>query len=101
MRWLVEAYERLAMPDSAASVFESIVSPRGLPGQQLTIRGIPYSFAHQRLVILYARLGRFDDARRHWKIFSETFTTPDPELRHFIDEAREALLASPRNSLKP
>ena len=59
-------------------------------------RGIAYSFAHQRLVLLYARMGRLEDARRHWKIFSETFTNPDPEVAHLVEEAREALLNAER-----
>lgn len=40
------------------------------------LRGLTYSFAHQRLVVLYAKLGRVEDARREWHIFSATFTTP-------------------------
>jgi hypothetical protein len=59
--------------------------------EERTSLGIPFSFAHQRLVLLYARMGRRADAERHWKIFSATFTHPDPELRHLADEARSAL----------
>jgi hypothetical protein len=36
-------------------------------------------------------MGRVEDATRHWKIFQEAFTNPDPEFRYLIDEAREAL----------
>jgi hypothetical protein len=41
-------------------------------------RGI--TFAHHRLVLLYSKMGRVEDTRRHWEIFEETFTNPDPEL---------------------
>lgn len=60
------------------------------------LRGLTRSFAHQRLVVLSARMGRFEDARRHREISSETFTNPDPEVRHLVDEAREALMGAER-----
>jgi len=44
--------------------------------------------------VLLARLGRLDEARRHWEIFRTTFTNPDPECAHLIDEARSALEAA-------
>jgi hypothetical protein len=53
--------------------------------------GIPFPFAHHRLVLLYSKLGRVEDARRHWEIFETTFTDPDPELVPMLDEARKAL----------
>jgi len=71
--------------DLAASAWTAFWLP------DLRLRGLTHAFAHQRLVVLYARMSRLEDARRHWKIFSETFTNPDPEVRHLIDEAREAL----------
>ena len=55
---------------------------------------ISYSFAHQRLVVLYARMGRVEDAERHWEIFNETFTNPDPDLVHLVDEARDVVAAA-------
>lgn len=36
-------------------------------------------------------MGRLKDASRHWRTFRETFTSPDPELRYLVDEARAAL----------
>jgi hypothetical protein len=53
-----------------------------------------YSFAHHRLVLLYSKMGRVDDARRHWEIFEKTFTNPDPKLAPMVEEAREALAAA-------
>jgi hypothetical protein len=46
--------------------------------------------------MLYARMGRPVDARRHWRVFSETFTNPDSELVHLVDEARAALASAER-----
>ena len=57
---------------------------------ELLLRGVILPFAHRRLVLLYARMGRLEDAKRHWKIFAETVRTPDPELRPLIEEARAA-----------
>ena len=57
-------------------------------------RGIALPFAHRRLVLLYARMGRLEDARRHWQIFTATVRTPDPELEPLIAEARAALMSA-------
>ena len=71
MRWLMaEAYDQLGRPDSAAAYLELVLSPARMSSEKRTLLGIPYSFAHQRLVLLYARMGRLTDAQRHWKIFS-------------------------------
>jgi len=92
MRWLVaQAYESLGRPDSAAAYLELLLSPLGRVDQEYLARGIAFSFAHRRLVLLYARLGRLEDARRHWEIFKETLAHPDPEMRPLIEEARAAL----------
>ena len=80
---LGRAYERLGQPDSAVAVYEYLAAPHRTP--------LPYSFAHQRLAVLYATLGRLDDARRHYRVFTETFTGPDAEVAHLLDEARTAL----------
>ncbi len=61
-------------------------------GPEFCVRGLFSSFAHHRLVLLYARMGRLEDARRHWKIFEDIFTNPDPELRPMVEEARQALV---------
>jgi tetratricopeptide (TPR) repeat protein len=94
-RWLVaDAYARLGELDSAAANLEITVDPAGAlrDGEDLEARGLISSFAHQRLVLLYARLGRVAEAQRHWKAFREAFTRPDPELVPLINEARQALL---------
>jgi tetratricopeptide (TPR) repeat protein len=90
-RWLVaQAYEGLGRPDSAAAYFELAMSPVGEAAALRDAR-IAYSYAHRRLVLLYAGMGRLNEARRHWEIFSATFTRPDPEMLPLLEEARAAL----------
>ena len=50
--------------------------------------------AHRRLVLLYARTGRLEEARRHWEVFSATFTRPDPEMLPLVAEARAPLASA-------
>jgi hypothetical protein len=56
--------------------------------------GAAHSYLRQHLIVLLARMGRVDEARRHWAVFRATFTNPDPELAHLVDEARTALEAA-------
>ena len=92
VRWfLAEAFERLDQADSAAAYLERVVSDPAPALQEAQLRGAMIPFAHRRLVLLYARMGRVEDAKRHWKIFTETVRTPDPEIQPLIAEAREAL----------
>jgi tetratricopeptide (TPR) repeat protein len=86
-RWLVaEAYEHMGPPDSAAAAFERVLEP---PESQGVVFFPPY--AHQRLVMIYARMGRREEAERHWQAFSSVFVNPDPEVRHLLDDARAAI----------
>jgi tetratricopeptide (TPR) repeat protein len=95
IRWLVaEAYERLDRPDSAAAYFERAIAPVPEGGTDFAQLRMASSFAHRRLVLLYARMGRMEDARRHWKSFSEAFTRPDPEMKPLVEEARAALASA-------
>jgi tetratricopeptide (TPR) repeat protein len=97
MRWmLANAYERLGQPDSAAAQLERLAAWQGASKVDANQRGLTDSFARQRLVLLYSRMGRLADARRHWRVFSETFTTPDPEMVHLVDEARAAVASAER-----
>jgi len=95
MRWLMaEAWERLGRPDSAAAFFELALSPqRMFWDERLPLRMIS-PFAHQRLVLLYARMGRIEDAKRHWQILREMVRTPDPKIEPLIAEARAALASA-------
>ena len=89
---LAEAHKAAGQLDSAVSYYEKLGSPvEFIRRWEPFASGLAYAFAHQRLVVLYARMDRIDDAERHWKIFRETFTDPDPSLVHLVDEALEAL----------
>ena len=95
MRWLVaEAYERLDRPDSAAAYFERAIASPPVGGTNWSDSRMAFSFGHRRLVLLYARMGRLQEARRHWEIFSSTFTRPDAEMRPLVEEARAALASA-------
>jgi hypothetical protein len=96
--FLAGAYERLGQLDSAAAQLERLATWQGSRGAYGNRRGLTHSFAHQRLVVLYARMGRVADARRHWQVLSTTFTQPDPEMQHFVDEARAALANAERRN---
>jgi tetratricopeptide (TPR) repeat protein len=92
VRWMVaEAYDRLGPPDSAVAYFEGAIVPLPLGGTDRTAPRMAFSFGQQRLVLLYARMGRLQEARQHWEILQQTFTAPDPELLPMIEEARQAL----------
>jgi len=95
VRWLLaDAFEKLGHPDSAAVYLEKVTADPGSALQESHLRGAACSFTHHRLVLLYARMGRIEDAKRHWKIFTETVDRPDPELRPLIAEARAALVSA-------
>jgi len=92
---LAQAHEATNQPDSAAVYYQKLGSPVQLARRwEGNAAGLAYPFAHQRLVLLYSRMDRVEDAARHWRIFSETFTNPDPELAYLVDEAREAFEAA-------
>jgi serine/threonine-protein kinase len=94
MQWLIaDAHEGLGQPDSAATALESMVSRWRCDDGQVE-RGIWYSFAQRRLVLLYARMGHVADARKHWDVFARTFTHPDPDLIPQVEEARTALASA-------
>jgi hypothetical protein len=88
---VAETYENAADLEKAAQAYELVLSPVRLADGELSQWGIVVPFAHQRLVLLYARMGRVEDARRHWEMFEKTFTDPDPELVPMVEEARRAL----------
>lgn len=95
---LARAHEATDDLESAVGFYEKLGSPPEIARRyDLYGAGLSYSFAHQRLVVLYAALGRIEDAERHWEAFSTSFTNPDPELVSLIDEAREALEAARAN----
>jgi tetratricopeptide (TPR) repeat protein len=96
VRWLVaEAEERLGRLEAAAATYDQVLSPlrsnvRWI-GQEECARAIYWPFAHQRLVIIYAKLGKAEEARQHWSILERTFTQPDSELVPLVEQARKAI----------
>ena len=60
--------------------------------------GAAQPYLRQHLIVLLTRLGRVQEARRHWEIFRTTFTNPDPEYAHLVDEARAALEGAERDA---
>jgi tetratricopeptide (TPR) repeat protein len=101
IRWITaDAYEQLGRLDSAAALLGDLVEPTRLDGPPLSTQAYAaaHSYLQQHLIVLLARLGRVEEARRHWRIFSETFTQPDPEVAHLVDEARAALQAAERKA---
>jgi Flp pilus assembly protein TadD len=94
---LANAYEKLNRSDSAAVYFEGVLPSRTPPyGVDTGARRALSSFAHYRLVALYARMGRRADAERHLRELETTLTRPDPSLRHWIPDARAAVAAMPQ-----
>jgi len=95
VRWfLADAFEKLGQPDSAAVTLERVISDPATAQREDHLRGIVVPFAHRRLVLLYAGMGRIEEARRHWQIFAATCRTPDPEIQPLIAEARAALASA-------
>jgi hypothetical protein len=95
LRWLAaEGYTRLHKPDSAAAMMELVLQPTRMPGSAYGLRGFIYPFAHRRLALWYATLGRRDKAAAHWRAFLDALQTPDAELAPLIREARQAYAAS-------
>jgi tetratricopeptide (TPR) repeat protein len=89
---LAQAFEATGDLDSAVTFYEKLASPMEMARRyDFYGAGLTYSFAHQRLVILYSELGRVEDARRVWAVFQATFSNPDPELVHLVEEARAAV----------
>jgi tetratricopeptide (TPR) repeat protein len=99
MQWILwlaaDAYERLGQLDSAAVLLRELLPPRPAWGETLSGTAA-HSFVLQRLIVLLARQGRVEEARRHWEIFRATFTNPDREYAHLVEETRAALEAAER-----
>jgi hypothetical protein len=95
VRWtLADAYERCNRPDSAAIWLERITSDPAPVEREIHYRGAVQSAAHQRLVLLYAGLGRIADAERHLAILERWWDRPDDIARRMLDEARTAVRAA-------
>ena len=87
MRWfLADAFEQLDRPDSAAAYLERIWDQPFRPPT-----GPDKPWAHRRLALLYARLGRIPDAERHLAAAEKALGRPDPAVRKMLEEARVAV----------
>jgi serine/threonine-protein kinase len=91
LRWLAAlAYAQLGRTDSAAAMMELVIRPTRMPGNAYAQRGITFPFAHRRLALWYAMLGKPEQARAHWRVVLETVRTPDADLTPLVEEARRA-----------
>ena len=93
LRWtMADAYERLGELDSAAAYFEDLASWKTYSSFELADHGLTHLFAHRRLVLLYAQMGRLEDARRHWTVLADARKGADPRTAALLEDARSALI---------
>ncbi|MGH7726297.1 MAG: protein kinase domain-containing protein [Candidatus Eiseniibacteriota bacterium] len=91
-RWmLADAFEQLAMPDSAVAYLGLILDPPANEPPHAGMRGQWEPFVRTRLVRVYAGMGRIEDAERQWMILSTTMTRPDAQATAMLDETRAVL----------
>jgi len=101
IRWfLADAFEKLAQPDSVAAYLEKITSDSAPTYRDEHIHGVAVTMAHRRLVMLYARMGRLEDAERHLALLQRMWARPGPIARRMLDEARGGV-ASARAMARP
>jgi tetratricopeptide (TPR) repeat protein len=94
IRWLVAtAQEKRGLLEQAAQAYELVLSPERLHHDVWTWRAALLPFAHQRLAILYMKLGKAPEAEKHAKALREVWADPDPALRPLLDEVRSAIEA--------
>jgi tetratricopeptide (TPR) repeat protein/tRNA A-37 threonylcarbamoyl transferase component Bud32 len=92
VRWtLADAYEGCGQRDSAVVWLERITSDPGPLNRDAYYRGAVVSVAHQRLVLIYARMGRAADAERHLAILERWWDRPDDVTRPMLEAARAAV----------
>ena len=92
IRWLVaQAQEKSGQLEQAAQAYELVLSPERLHHDVWTWRAEALPFAHQRLALLYGRLGKKAEAEKHAKALREAWARPDPALRPLLEEVRTAL----------
>jgi tetratricopeptide (TPR) repeat protein len=92
-RWFVaHAYERLGNLEAAINTYERILELKGCDtNDRFFLRPILMPHVHRKLGLLYARLGRAEEAHRHWQLFTELFSDLDPDLAPMLIEPRPAL----------
>jgi tetratricopeptide (TPR) repeat protein len=78
IRWLVaRAHEQAGRREEAVLAYELVLDPTRLHHDAWPWRALLGPFAHQRLAILYAQMGRQDDARRHLEALEQAWKNPD------------------------
>jgi len=98
MRWIVaNAYEQLGRLDSAATYYELVVQPKGVPPLHYSLRGICYGFAHLRLAQIDERRGDHAAALRELDTLLAAFQKPDSTTAPLLVDARRfrSRLAAP------
>jgi tetratricopeptide (TPR) repeat protein len=94
-RWIVaENFEALGEPDSAARYVRLVIEPPVLAGNTLGFTALAEPFARHRLVLLHARAGDADAARRAYERLAAAMVRPDPDRAAWLEEAREAVRAA-------
>jgi tetratricopeptide (TPR) repeat protein/predicted Ser/Thr protein kinase len=96
IRWLVgRAQESQGDLEAAAKSYTQLLVLKGCDdSDRLILRPLLLPFAHRWLALLYSRMGRIDEAQKHWRAFKETLSQPDPELLPMIEQTRKVLAAA-------
>ena len=81
-------------PDSAAAFLHLILDPPGAEPPNVVAAPLWEPFVRRRLAETAIRSGRMEEARRQWRILSESCVRPDDEARRLLDETRMALQAA-------
>jgi len=85
---LADAFEKLGAPDSAATYLDRMTTD---PTQWVNCSGITKPLVYLRLTLLYARMGRLDEAERHLAVLERWWDRPDDIAQDMLDEARNAV----------
>lgn len=90
--WLLaEAHENRGQLRDGIQYLESILERPRFRRDNWLIQGFIHPAARFKLAGLHARIGEVGEARKHYRIFLETFTDPDPEFQWMVTEARAAV----------
>jgi hypothetical protein len=86
---VADAHAALGHHDSSAVYLERIL------GEVMADRcAIGWAFVRSKLVLTYVRLGRLDDARRHWEKLERDVDKPDPEVAALMANTKAALTSA-------
>lgn len=78
LRWFAAvASARAGMLDSATSLLELVVEPRGMPPGHYALRGLVVPPARRQLAQWYMTLGNGARSAEHWRAFREAVVSPD------------------------